>query len=215
MRPKSSRLTPTNLTKKSRGLIRSHNRALTRDDKSPRVVSKTAQPTEPTVCARCGAVYLRKTWRHNHKLTDEMIERGRWGFCPACEQISHLEAQGRLIIHGAAAAANRDLIRTRIENVASYGMKTQPERRIVSIDKIEADGEALEILTTSQKLTHRLAHELKKLFGGRTSYNWSDDGTLYATWQLDQLKGKKAKKPAVRTKKPAAKQAAGRGRARA
>lgn len=214
MRPKSSKLTPTNLTKKSRGLIRSHNRAMTRDDKSPRVVGKTAQPNEPTVCARCGAVYLRKTWRHDHKLTDEMIERGRWGFCPACEQVSRLEAQGRLIIHGAAAVANRDLIRTRIENVASYGIKTQPERRIVSIDTIEADGEALEILTTSQKLTHRLAHELKKLFGGRTSYNWSDDGTLYATWQLDQLKGTKTRKSAAKRKKPAARQTSSRRRAR-
>jgi NMD protein affecting ribosome stability and mRNA decay len=214
MRPKSSQLTPTNLTKKSRGLIRSHNRALTRDDKSPRVVRKTVQPAEPTVCARCGAVYLRKTWRHDHKLTDEMIERGRWGFCPACEQVSRLEAQGRLTIRGAAAAANRDLIRTRIENVATYGIKTQPERRIVSIDTIEADGEALEVLTTSQKLTHRLAHELKKLFGGRTSYNWSDDGTLYATWQLDQLKGRKMKRSAAGTKKSTAGQRASRRRAR-
>jgi NMD protein affecting ribosome stability and mRNA decay len=194
MRPKSSRLTPTNLTKKSRGLIRSLNRGFVRDDMSPQVVRKTAQPSEPTVCARCGAVYLRKTWRHDHKLTEEMLEQRHWGFCPACEQVSHLEAQGRLIIRGAAAAANRDLIRSRIENASRYGMETQPERRIVSIDTIESDGEALEVLTTSQKLTHRIAHELKKLFGGRTSYNWSDDGTLYATWELEQLKGKKAKK---------------------
>lgn len=193
MRPKSTRLTPVNLTRKSRGLIRSQNRALTRDDKSPRVVRKTAQPAEPTICARCGAVYLRKTWRHDHRLTDEMLERRQWGFCPACDQVSRLEAQGRLIIRGAAAAANRELIRTRIENAARHGMRTQPERRIVSIDTIESDGEALEVLTTSQKLTHRIAHELKKLFGGRIAYNWSDDGTLYATWQLDQLKGRKAK----------------------
>lgn len=200
MRPKSSRVTPTNLTKKSRGLVRELNRAFVRDDKSPLVVRKTAQPIEPTVCARCGAVYLHKTWRHDHKLTDELLAQRHWGFCPACQQVSHLEAQGRLIIRGAAAAANRDLIRRRIENTASYGTKTQPERRIVSIDTIESDGEALEVLTTSQKLTHRIAHELKKLFGGRTAYNWSDDGTLYATWDLEELKGKKAKKsPAQRT----------------
>lgn len=196
MRAKNSRLTPASLTKKSRGLIRSLNRAMTRDDKSPRVVRKTAQPIEPTICARCGALYLRKTWRHDHKLTDEMLERRHWGFCPACEQVSDLEAQGRLIIRGAGASARRDLIRRRIENAARYGMKTQPERRIVSIDKIESDGEALEVLTTSQKLTHRIAHELKKLFGGRTSYNWSDDGTLYATWDLDQPKGRKKTKSA-------------------
>jgi hypothetical protein len=80
-----------------------------------------------------------------------------------------------------------------MENVASYGLTAQPERRIVSIDTIESDGKALEVLTTSQKLAHRIAHELKKLFGGRTSYNWSDDGTLYATWDLDQLKGRAKK----------------------
>ncbi len=195
MSPKNTRPAPSILTKKSRGLIRSLNRSFTRDDKSPQVVRKTAQPKEPTICARCGAVYLRKTWRHDHQLTEEMLGRRRWGFCPACEQVSRVEAQGRLIIRGPAAAANRDLIRSRIENVVRHGLKTQPERRIVSIDTIESDGEALEILTTSQKLTHRIAHELKKLFGGRTAYNWSDDGTLYATWNLEQLKGR-AKKSA-------------------
>jgi NMD protein affecting ribosome stability and mRNA decay len=189
MRPKSTRIAPSTLTKKSRGLIRSLNRSFTRDDKSPQVVRKTAQPKEPTICARCGATYLRKTWRHDHKLTEEDLNRRHWGFCPACEQVSRMEAQGRLIIRGAAAAANRDLIRRRMENVARHGLKTQPERRIVSIDAIKSDGDALEVLTTSQKLTHRIAHELKKVFGGRTSYNWSDDGTLYATWDLEQLKG--------------------------
>jgi hypothetical protein len=88
-------------------------------------------------------------------------------------------------------AASRALIRSRIENVARRAMVTQPERRIVSIDAIESrDEQALEVLTTSQKLTHRIAHELKKVFGGRTSYNWSDDGTLFAIWELEGRKPK-------------------------
>jgi hypothetical protein len=78
-------------TKQSRGLVRSLNRQAVRDDKSHRVVSKTPPIYEPTVCARCGAVFLRKTWRHDHKLTDELIERSQWGFCPACDQISRQE----------------------------------------------------------------------------------------------------------------------------
>lgn len=194
MRTKNTPLTPVNLTKKSRGLIRSLNRAFARDDKSPQVVRKTTQPIEPTICARCGVVFLRKTWRHDHKLSDEQLEQRHWGFCPACVQVSNLEAQGRLIIRGPAVAANRDLIRSRIENAASYGSRQQPERRIVSIDTIEVGNDrALEVLTTSQKLTHRLAHELKKILGGRTSYNWSDDGTLFATLDLERSK-QKAKK---------------------
>ncbi len=186
MRTNNTTLTPRNLTKKSRGLIRSLNRSSARDDKSPQVVRKTAQPKEPTVCARCGAVFLHKTWRHDHKLTDDLLERRQWGFCPACDQVSRQEGQGRLIIRGSGLAKNRVLIRSRIENVAVHAMATQPERRIVSIDTIDSkDEEALEVLTTSQKLTHRIAHELKKLFGGRTSYNWSDDGTLFATLELE------------------------------
>ena len=184
-------LTPRVLTKKSRGLIRSLNRSFARDDKSPQVVRKTAQPKEPTVCARCGAVFLHKTWRHNHKLTDDLLERRQWGFCPACDEVSQQEGQGRLIIRGTGLAASRALIRSRIENVARHAMVTQPERRIVSIDAIESkDEQALEVLTTSQKLTHRIAHELKKVFGGRTSYNWSDDGTLFAIWELERRKPK-------------------------
>jgi len=183
--------TAGNLTRKSRGLIRSLNRSLVRDDKSPQVVRKTAQPKEPTVCARCGAVFVRKTWRHDHKLTEELLERRRWGFCPACDQVSRQEGQGRLIIRGTGLAANRALIRSSIENVARQAMATQPERRIVSIDAIESrDEKALEVLTTSQKLTHRIAHELKKVFGGRTAYNWSDDGTLFAIWELEKGKPK-------------------------
>jgi NMD protein affecting ribosome stability and mRNA decay len=143
------------------------------------------------VCARCGAVFLRKTWRHNHNLTEELLMRRRWGFCPACDQVSQQEGQGRLIIRGTGLAANRALIRNRIENVARQAMATQPERRIVSIDAIESKNEkALEVLTTSQKLTHRIAHELKKVFGGRTAYNWSDDGTLFAVWEVEKRKPK-------------------------
>jgi len=192
---RSANSTPGSLGKKSRGLIRSLNRSFVRDDKSPQVVRKTTPPREPTVCARCGAVFLHKTWRHNHKLTDELIERQLWGFCPACDEVSRQEGQGRLIIRGSGLAADRALIRTRIENVARQAMATQPERRIVSIDTIVSkDEKALEVLTTSQKLTHRIAHELKKLFGGRTSYNWSDDGTLFAIWEFDKRKPK-AKRP--------------------
>jgi NMD protein affecting ribosome stability and mRNA decay len=188
------RNSPRDLAKKSRGLIRSLNRRAARDDKSPQVVRKTAQPKEATICARCGAVYLRKTWRHDHKLTDELLERRVWGFCPACDEVSRQEGQGRLIIRGSGIAGNRALIRSRIENVARRAMATQPERRIVSIDAIESKDEpALEVLTTSQKLTHRIAHELKKVFGGRTSYNWSDDGTLFAIWELERRKPKAKK----------------------
>ena len=164
-------------TKQSRGLMRSLNRSDIRNTKGPPVALKNPRLREPTVCARCGAVFLRKTWRHTHALNDEQLERAEWGFCPACLQVAQQEGQGRLLINGAAVAQNRDGIEQRIQNVAKRAGKTQPERRLVSIET--RNGE-FEVLTTSQKLAHRLAHELKKAFGGRVTYNWSDDGTLLA-----------------------------------
>jgi hypothetical protein len=59
------------------------------------------------------------------------------------------------------------------------------------------DGAELEVLTTSQKLAHRIVNELKKAFRGRATYDWSDrDGALYATWERDDVPGEK--KPARR-----------------
>lgn len=87
---------------------------------------------------------------------------------------------GRVRIVGPGARAQEALIRRRVENVARTAASTQPERRVVSIDW---DDDVLEILTTSQKLAHRLVHELKKVLGGKATYGWSDDGSLYATWE--------------------------------
>jgi hypothetical protein len=151
--------------RQSRGLIRSLNRQSVRDDKAPRVARKTPPIHEPTICARCGAVFLRKTWRHDHRLSDKEIDRGRWGFCPACEQVARQEGQGRLVIRGVPADRREEVCR-RIKNAAKRAMRTQPERRIVSIESAN-DGNATEVLTTSQKLGHRLAHEVKKAAEGQ------------------------------------------------
>lgn len=98
--------------------------------------------------------------------------------------MSRLEGQGRLLIRGEGVAAQAMEIRGRIDNVAAQAGKTQPQRKLVSVDKLPRQG-GIEVLTTSQKLAHRLAHELKKAFGGRVAYNWSDDGSLLATWDFD------------------------------
>ena len=42
------------------------------------------------------------------------------------------------------------------------------------------------MLTTSQKLAHRIARELQKAFGGRARYSWSEqNGSLTAIWQQE------------------------------
>jgi NMD protein affecting ribosome stability and mRNA decay len=182
-------------TKKSKGLIRSLNKKGARDKKSVAVVVKTGEPKDPSICERCGAIFERKTWRADRKVTEELSARAEWTICPACEQVRHLEGQGRLILLGSGVAANTGLIRRRMDNVAKRAAATQPERRIVSVDELGTSGEeGLEVLTTSQKLAHRIVHELKKLLGGEATYSWQDDGTLYATWKYDLPKSKAKKR---------------------
>ncbi len=176
---------------KGKGRIRSLSRKGTQTGKSATRAAKT--PTqERTVCARCGAVFLRRTWRRGRKLTNRALAGATWKTCPACEQVESSQYCGRVVARAADIESSEAVIRRRVHNIAARAEFTQPQHRIVSISR---DGSTLEVLTTSQKLAHRIAHELKKAFGGRTSYAWSDrDGTLLATWQ--------ASAPARKTKKP-------------
>ena len=167
----------------SKGLIRSGNRRGVRSDMSPAVARKTPAPRDPAVCRRCGSVFTRRTWRTDRPLTHQLLGRASWVICPACRGTARLEGYGRVVIRGAYAAAHEDAIRQRIQNVAARARFTQPQRRVVSTER---SGPVLEVLTTSQKLAHRIVHELRKVFRGRAHYTWSaDDGSLLATWERE------------------------------
>jgi NMD protein affecting ribosome stability and mRNA decay len=132
------------------------------------------------LCDRCGALYARKQWRSGARLSKPLLEKVAWGICPACDQTAKGVGYGRLLLKGAFVGENGAAIRRRIHNVAARARHTQTQRRLVSFDETDA---GLEVITTSQKLAHRLARELEKTFGGRTSYAWADDdGSLFATW---------------------------------
>ena len=164
---------------KGKGLIRSANRASTSSKKVQPVEARIGRLAEPSACERCGSVFSKRMWRRG-RVTAAVLETVRWTICPACEQARANVGFGRLLLRGSYVGDHEDAIRRRIANVAARGARTQPERRISSIDR---DGDALEVITTSQKLAHRIARELEKAFGGRATYAWSDDGTLFATWR--------------------------------
>ncbi len=164
---------------KGKGLIRSLNRRGTRSAKVRPVEARAGRPPDGAICERCGAMFSRRTWRRDHAVSHSLLARAPWVVCPACQQTGREEYFGRILIRG-GAVADDDAIRRRIQNVATRAGFTQPERKIVSV---EGRGNALEVLTTSQKLAHRIVHELKKAFGGRASYAWSDDRTLLASWE--------------------------------
>jgi NMD protein affecting ribosome stability and mRNA decay len=133
------------------------------------------------MCERCGAVYLRKTWRAGERTRRTSLVGVGWTLCPACAQVADQEYFGRVRITRELAPDLEREVWRRIMNVEARARYTQPERRTVRIDRERA---GLEILTTSQKLAHRIAREFEKAFGGKVRYVWSDrDGTLEATWQ--------------------------------
>lgn len=163
-----------------KGLIRSLNRSAVRSKKTRAAEAAYGRLPEPSICGRCGAVFARRVWHDPRKVSGALLARAHWTTCPACEQARASVGFGRIVIRGPYARTHDDAVRRRIANVAARGASNQPERRISAIER---RGDVLEVLTTSQKLAHRIVHELKKAFRGRAAYAWSDDGTLLATWE--------------------------------
>jgi ribosomal protein L34E len=166
-----------------RGRIRSLNRRGTRTDKGPAVAHLNVKFKEPTICDKCGAIYLRRTWRRDHHLSAETMKQAAWAVCPSCRQVATHEHFGRVLLSGDYVAPHLGAITRRINNVSVRAEFTQPERKLVAM---QWQGDSYEVLTTSQKLAHRIAHELEKAFGGHAAYSWSDgDGGLLANWHCD------------------------------
>jgi NMD protein affecting ribosome stability and mRNA decay len=171
----------TRVASKGKGRIRSLSRKGSQSGKATPATARTGGPPDSSVCERCGAVFSRRTWRRDHKVTEALLAKARWTVCPSCTQVAGGEYFGRVLLRGAYVPANEAAIRQRIANVAARAAFTQPQRRVVSVSRV---GDQLEVLTTSQKLAHRIARELTKAFRGTASYAWSDrDGALFATWE--------------------------------
>jgi hypothetical protein len=170
----------------SKGLIRSMDRRGSRSDKSPPVARKQ-KFCDPSICDHCGAVYSAKSWRRGRQLAREVIDKAQWVKCPGCAQAAAGEYHGQVLIT-VGDGAKHEAILARIANVDRRAQITQPERQVVATNW---NGATLEVLTTSQKLAHRIAVEVEKAFGGGAHFSWSDDdGTLLATVKIASSRGK-------------------------
>jgi len=174
--------TPSNGLK-DRGRKRAMVRIGSRSDRKPPLARLSERLPDGTMCERCGAVYGRRHWRAGTEAERAMAQGFIWATCPACHQVQSGEYYGSVTIRGARAIREEDAIRRRIDNVGARAQYTQPERRLVSIER---RGDTIEVLTTSQKLAHRIVNALLAAFGGHGTYSWSDrDGFLRATWLWD------------------------------
>jgi NMD protein affecting ribosome stability and mRNA decay len=128
---------------------------------------------------------VRKTWRRSASRLNEAAAAGvTFGSCPACRRARKGPLAGRVRLEGSYVAAHERELRRRIENVSARATFTQPERRVLDVI---SRGSGLEVLTTSQRLAHRIARELQKAFRGTVTYRWSaDEGWLLATWRREE-----------------------------
>ena len=164
----------------NKGIARSMDRRGSRSDKTPPVAQKQ-KFSDPSICDRCGAVYSGKSWRRGPRLAREVIDKAPWVTCPGCAQAAAGEYHGQVLIT-VGDSASLEAVSARIANVERRAQFTQPERRVVSTNW---NGKTLEVLTTSQKLAHRIAREVEKAFAGRARFSWSDDdGSLLAAVEL-------------------------------
>jgi hypothetical protein len=147
----------------------------------PVVAERVRGLKAPARCERCDARYEDKVWRTptaRQKVAD--LEGVTWTLCPACRQIEDQEYFGRVRVTRPLSPEMETQVRRRVWNVERRARHTQPEHRLVDVERRR---EGLEVYTTSQKLAHRIAHELAKAFGGRTHYDWTErEGVLQATW---------------------------------
>ncbi len=162
----------------SKGLIRSLTRGGTASGRQHPAERRQGRLAEPAACERCGAIFRHRVWRRGRAPSHAFLTTVKWVVCPACRQVGAEEFLGRVLVRGEPVQAQDALVRRRIENVAARARAKQPERRVVSVER---RGNTLEVLTTSQKLAHRIVHALQRLLGGQPRYRWSDDGSLYAT----------------------------------
>jgi hypothetical protein len=168
-----------------KGLVRALIRVGSKSDHRPAVARKGPPVRNRTVCAGCGAVFSGQTWRRSARRLREAADDGSVrGTCPACRQTAKGQAFGRVVLEGSYVAGHAEELIRRIRNVAARAEFTQPERRLVAM---AAHGSTIEVLTTSQRLAHRLAREIVKAFRGTVAYRWSDnDGRLLAFWRRDE-----------------------------
>ena len=164
---------------KGKGPIRSRVRRGVASGKVRPQERHTGRLAEPLACTRCAAVFRKRAWRRV-PISRALRASVTWVVCPACEQQANQLYLGRLVVDLGESFSEEAALRRRIANVAATAGYTQPERRLVSVER---RGSTLEVLTTSEKLAHRITTELAKTWRGTARYTWSDDGSLFARWR--------------------------------
>lgn len=128
-----------------------------------------AKLAEPSVCARCGALFSHGRWSWSEVVPDgaENVT------CPACQRIGDNYPAGEIVLNGSYPAAHRDEIVRLIRNIEEQEKSEHPLERIIAIQNVES---ALVVTTTGLHLPRRIGHALEHAHKGELATHYDEDG---------------------------------------
>jgi hypothetical protein len=142
------------------------------------------QPSRPSVCEACGAVYANHRW---YAPEDSPLPAGAVGglprvVCPADRRSRQGLPAGVVTISGEFLEKHWPEVRDLILSEERHARADNPMERIISW----RSGDGVVIETTNPRLAQRIGHRLTRSFRGRVSYHWAgDDHIVRVNWHRD------------------------------
>lgn len=147
-------------------------------------------PVEPSVCERCGAVYVDRHWVAKGRIAGAGANKHKhWRpanltVCPGCRQIEEGVSGGYVSLSGAFLKTHREEIERLLRNEEQRAKEDNPLS--VVIKWVQKDDEQLRIETTTEHLAQRFGRALEKAFKGEVRYDFSHENKVARVhWHRD------------------------------
>jgi NMD protein affecting ribosome stability and mRNA decay len=131
---------------------------------------------EPTVCTKCGALFIggRWTWKDAPADANKTI-------CPACQRIKDDYPGGWVYVRGDFYKDHRDEILNLFKNEAKIEKDEHPMERIIAITDEKAQ---TVVTTTGIHMARRLGEALASAYQGELTFQYGDgEKTIQVQWQ--------------------------------
>lgn len=134
---------------------------------------------EPTICPKCGAVFIEGRW----KWLEKPPEKANKALCPACRRIrDHLPA-GTIILTGKFLGTHGDEIMNLIKNEEGAEKSARPLERIM---EIKQEPGKVTIFTTGIHVARRIGEAVRNSYQGDFELQYGDaEKTVAISWHRD------------------------------
>lgn len=124
--------------------------------------------SESTACLQCGAVFHKGHWQWGTAPNDAHRE-----ICPACHRMNDHSPAGFVTLEGEFLKAHNEDIVHLMRNHEQYQRAEHPLKRIMAIEKIEGNTDALLVTTTDIHLARGLGEALHHAYQGELTMQYN------------------------------------------